>query len=211
MRTMTREEKIEIMFESILSEMEKISKLLGSTNPKKVQNDQSILVQKFDILIQKLNSLKIPLYKPDLGPVHNKLDVIMTHLKGPIENDNGKVLNHQNGQFFPTFIRWLNKAISSKMSRAFIVLLLSSLGFNYYLVRDYDEYKQSHLKYMFIYYSGNENYLRELDSIWRIDSLRQRRLGFIERRKVELATVQNLDQNIRELHKGLDSLKLKLN
>ena len=190
---MTREEKIEIMFESILSEMEKISKLLGSTNPKKVQNDQSVLVQKFDTLIQKLNSLKIPVYKPDLGPVHKKLDAIVNHLMGSIENVNVGVLNNQNGQFFPTFRRWLKKAFSSKMSRAFIVLLLSSLGFNFYLVRDYDVYKQSHLKYMFIYYSGNENYLHELDSIWRIDSVRQRRLRFIERRKVELATVQNQD------------------
>ena len=176
---MTREEKIEVMFESILLELERITKALGKGNIGKVQNSESTLEQKFDNLLLKLGALKIPVYKPDLNPIQKKLDTIMESLTNgtdrPIKYPQNQKISH-----------WFFRTHTNKIAWIFSLLFLASLSFNYYLVKDYDLYKQSHLKYRLIYYSGNKKYLHEIDSIWKIDSLRQQRLRFIEDHEREI-------------------------
>ena len=176
---MTIEEKIEVMFESILLELERITKALGKGNIGKVQNSESTLEQKFDNLLLKLGALKIPVYKPDLNPIQKKLDEIMESLT---HGSDESIKHFQNQKIR----HWFFRTRPNKIAWIFSLLFLASLSFNYYLVKDYDRYKQSHLKYRLIYYSGNEEYLHEIDSIWKIDSLRRQRIRFIEDQENEI-------------------------
>ncbi len=169
---MTREEKIEVMFESILLELEKITNALGKGSIGKVQNPGSLLENKFDDLLLKLGAIKIPVYKPDLNPIQKKLDEIMETLtNGNVESIHAKNLR------FPS---WFFRTRSNKIGWMFGLLFLASIGFNYYMAKDFDRFRQNHFKYLFIYHSGNKEYLQELDSLWQIDSQREQRLQFIK-------------------------------
>ena len=191
---MTIEEKIEVMFESILSEMENISKKLGGTDLGKLQSGSSGLKQKFDALSEKILNLKIPLNKPDLNPIHEKLDAIVKQLKTSKTVLGPGDLGSQHRSLF-AFRR-------SGIILIIIVLFSGSLGLNFYLADDYDQYKEGYQKYQFIYYSGNKEYLDELDSLWRIESIRSDYLQFVEKRKMEISLMGHKQIN--------DGLKLKI-
>lgn len=173
---MRREEKIEIMFESILSEVERVGKLLEGKDLQKVQNGSQSLDEKIDNLSERILNIRIPVPYSDVTPVLNKLDALSQHLKStqPVSNGSSstsrKVLS-----------------LKSKTGRGFLaglVLFLVSLGANiYYWVRVPSLHETSQ-KYEFIYHSGNAEYLDRIDSLWQIDSVRNEYMEFISNKNL---------------------------
>ena len=71
------EEKIEIMFESILSELEGLAKKQGKTDPEKVQLTTTTLEQEMKPLIQAIHDIRIPVVKPDFAPLERNLKALI--------------------------------------------------------------------------------------------------------------------------------------
>jgi hypothetical protein len=183
---MTREEKIEIMFESILSELEKIDKHLIDKKPGIIQNDTSDPNSELKMLIDKLGSIKIPFNNPASSQVIEKLDKLLSIVSSSIDCQRIKENIRQKTGYDVTLKKSFFGLNIKRLTRVIIILLFGSFGLNIYMFKDYKRYRQSHQKYMFLYYSGNQQYLSELDSLWNIDSLRQKRTVFTSRRKNEL-------------------------
>ena len=195
------------MFESILGEMEKISKNLGNAGLGKVQNRPSPLEQKVNVLIRKIMDLKIPVYKPDLRPVLDKLDAIINRLNLTKASQH-QTAPEEHNRLSPTALkRPPAPLVRSRIVWLISILLLTSIGYNISLVWDRDRFNEGYQKYQFIYYSGNHKYLNQLDSTWRIDSIRSDYLQFIQRRKLELSPIDNQSSN-NLLKDTKDTLKL---
>jgi hypothetical protein len=183
---MTKEEKIEIMFESILSELEKIDKHLIDKKPGIVQNDASDPTGELKMLIDKLGSIKIPFNNHATSQVIEKLDKLLSIVSSSVDSQIIKERNHLKSGSTLTLKKSSFGFNIKRLTRLIIILLIGSFGLNIYMYKDYQHYRQSHQKYMFLYYSGNQKYLSELDSLWNIDSLRQKRTVFTSKRKNEL-------------------------
>ncbi len=207
---MTREEKVDIMQEAILAEIGKLQKKVDGLHHGKVQNDtgsSSEELGELRELIVKLGSVKIPVYKPELSNVNDKLDRILNLLNsknnGP---ENRKVNKQKSGS--ATALKKTSILFNSKwLNWILIILLLGSLAFNFFIFHDYSLFRQSHLKYEFLYYSGNEEYLSELDSLWQIDSLRKQRISFIDQRKKEIEVRGCSDLNLEVGSDNINSNK----
>jgi hypothetical protein len=183
---MTKEEKIEIMFESILSELEKIDKHLIDKKPRIIQNDTGDPTGELKMLIDKLGSIKIPFNNHASSQVIEKLDKLLSIVNLSIDGQGNKEKNHQKTRSTVTLKKSFFGFNIKRLTRVIIILLFGSFGLNIFMLKDYQHYRQSHQKYMFLYYSGNQQYLSELDSLWNIDSLRQKRTIFTSKRKNEL-------------------------
>ncbi len=121
---MTREEKIEIMFESILSEIENIGKNISGGDHGKVQNHFSALNQKLDGFIKKLSSVKLNIQQPDLSPLDKKLDIIIDGLY-----DNSKLIPFN--QVVGHFTGNLNVfTIYQKLVYSFVVFVFQKFSFS---------------------------------------------------------------------------------
>ncbi|MEQ9218916.1 MAG: hypothetical protein RLO17_12790 [Cyclobacteriaceae bacterium] len=175
---MTREEKIEIMFESILSEVERVGKLLEGKDLQKVQNGSQSVEEKIDTLSEKILNIRIPVPQSDTVAILNKLDELsrLVQTQSSIPNSGGE-----------THSKFLNlKGNFGKVFLAGLVLFLVSLGANiYYFVR-VPSLQETSQKYRFIYHSGNAGYLDRLDSLWRIDSVRNQYIEFIDNKNISL-------------------------
>ena len=172
---MTREEKIEIMFESILSEVERVVKLLEGKDLQKVQNGSGSVEEKIDNLSERILNIRIPVPQSDTGPILNKLDELSKQLKPTQPGSNGSSSTSPKG---------LNlKSNTGRVFLAGLVLFLVSLGANIYYFMRVPSLEEISQKYQFIYHSGNTEYLDLLDSLWQIDSLRNEYIEFIENKK----------------------------
>ncbi|MEQ8339140.1 MAG: hypothetical protein RIA62_17395 [Cyclobacteriaceae bacterium] len=177
---MTREEKIEIMFESILSEVERVGKLLEGKDLKKVQNGSESVEEKIDNLSEKILNIRLPVPQSDVTPILNKLDELSQLLKAPRTGSNSVSSSSQKS---------LN--LRSNTLRVFIaglVLFLSSIGANIYYFMSVPTLQENNQKYQFIYHSGNAEYLERLDSLWQIDSVRNEYIEFIDNKKFSSKT-----------------------
>ncbi len=175
---MTREEKIEIMFESILSEVERVGKLLEGKDLQKVQNGSQTLEEKIDNLSERILNIRIPVPQSDVTPILNKLDEMSQLLKAPRPGSTGVYSPSQKS---------LN--LKSKVGRIFLaglVFFLVSLGANIYYFVSVPSLKETSQKYQFIYHSGNTEYLERLDSLWQIDSVRNEYIEFIDNKNFSL-------------------------
>lgn len=94
---MTKDEKIEIMFESILSEIEEIKGYFENRNIEKVQNDKDDLSQKFDAVKDHLLNIKIPTYHNSFVRMENKINDLVNAM-GSVEQDysTGSSLKRRN-------------------------------------------------------------------------------------------------------------------
>ncbi len=88
-------------------------------------------------------------------------------------------------------------------------LLILSMGFNYYMGKDYVDLVENDWKYRFIYHTGNQKFLHELDSIWRIDSLREKRKRLVQDLEAQIMTDRERENKVQELRRELDSLESK--
>lgn len=168
---MTREEKIEIMFESILSEVERVGKLIEGKDLQKVQNGSESIEEKIDNLSEKILNIRIPIPQSDTVPILKRLDELSQQIK-PTQpgskcssSTSRKVLN-------------LRSNIGSLFLTGLVIFLLSIAANIYYLVQ-VPSLQETSQKYQFIYHSGNAEYLDRLDSLWKIDSIRNEYLEFI--------------------------------
>ncbi len=184
---MTREEKIEIMFESILAEIEKVSKDLESGNHQKVQDGSSNLEEKIETLSKRILNLKIPMPRLDLTPILDRLDNLPTH----IDNNPTVRSSSDKGSSLRPVIDRISRIFSTPFTLIIVVILFASLATNIYLARRNLQIGESHDKYQFIYYSGNQEYLDQLDSLWRIDSIRSGYLRFTQLRKMDRSRIEN--------------------
>ncbi|MDA0195867.1 MAG: hypothetical protein O2951_12610 [Bacteroidetes bacterium] len=182
---MTREEKVEVIFESILSEIERISDTIKSGDNGKVKNDFSHLDQKLEGFLKKLSSAKLNIQQLNLTPFDKKLDVTIDNLNNNVSNTSAadNIIGAKASNSKLNHI--LTHSLTRKLRYIIVVILILSLGANYYLTVRHNIYKKGHEKYEFLYHSGNSKYLQELDSIWEIDSLRNDRIHFIQLRKSE--------------------------
>ncbi len=175
---MTREEKIEIMFESILSEVERVGKLLEGKDLQKVQNGSQSLEEKIDTLSEKILNIRIPVPQSDTGPILKRLDELSQLLKTTQPGSNGIDTVSQKG---------LN--LGSNFGKVFfagLVIFLISIGANIYYFVNVPSLQETSQKYQFIYHSGNAEYLDRLDSLWQIDSIRNQYIEFIDNKNLSL-------------------------
>ena len=175
---MTREEKIEIMFESILSEVERVGKLLEGKDLQKVQNGSESVKEKIDNLSDRILNIRIPVPQSNTVPILNKLDELSQQLKSTQPSSGGSNSTPQIG---------LN--LGSNFGKVFIaglVLFLVSLGANIYYFARVPSLQETSQKYQFIYHSGNAEYLERLDSLWQIDSVRNEYIEFIDNKNFSL-------------------------
>ncbi|MEQ8552123.1 MAG: hypothetical protein RIC06_10540 [Cyclobacteriaceae bacterium] len=169
---MTREEKIEIMFESILSEVERVGKLLEGKDLQKVQNGSQSLEVKIDNLSERILNIRIPVPQSNTTPILNKLDELSHQLKSTQPGSSGNSSNSSKG---------LNlRSNTGSVLLAGLVLFLVSLGVNIYYLVSVPSLQETTQKYEFIYHSGNAEYLDRLDSLWQIDSVRNEYIEFID-------------------------------
>ncbi|XOV91521.1 MAG: hypothetical protein ACFHWX_15065 [Bacteroidota bacterium] len=169
---MTREEKIEIMFESILSEVERVGKLLEGKDLQKVQNGSQSLEEKIDNLSERILNIRIPVPKSDTRPILKKLDELSQQLKPTQPGSNGNSSASQKSLNLRSNI--------GKVFLAGLVLFLVSLGANIYYFVSVPSLQETSQKYQFIYHSGNAEYLDRLDSLWQIDSVRNEYIEFVD-------------------------------
>ena len=94
---MTKDEKIEIMFESILSEIEEIKGYFENRNIEKVQNDKDDLSYKFEAIKDHLYNIKIPTYHNNFLRMEAKINDLVNAM-GPVEQDHstGSLLKRRN-------------------------------------------------------------------------------------------------------------------
>lgn len=168
---MTREEKIEIMFESILSEVERIGKLLEGKDLKKVQSGNPDLESKIQTLSDRIMNIRIPVPQSDSRPIMDKLEELMDLIQSSHSIPPPGIVSHGNLLNF-----------SSRFGKIMIVLailFLVSIGGNFYYVLNVPPLRETSLKYQIIYHSGNAEYLDQLDSLWQVDSIRNEYIQYI--------------------------------
>ena len=203
---MKQEEKIEVMLEEIFKSLEDISKKVGSGGGGGGE-DLAELKQRFDTLITKLGNVTTPITGRGLTSLDQKLNVLIERSAYHQPSDPGEVKHHHYLWFFPDMKSWLGMVQSSRIAWVLGVSLAISIGFNYFIGKDYSKYQESDLKYQYIKLSGNLDYIHDLDSVWRIDSLREARIKYVmEEEAILQAEVQNHRKKM-ELRRQLDSLE----
>lgn len=172
---MTSEEKIEVMFETILIELENLNKNLKDSDLGKVQLSSTNLEQRFKDFSDKILDLKIPVYKPPMAPVHQKLDQIIRQMDQPKSAGTfGKISRMTQTKF---------SRLKSILSWMIIILFSGSVIVNIYLSNNYNRYQNGYMKYMFLYQTGKHKILEELDSLWKVDSIRSSYIELINSQK----------------------------
>jgi len=202
---MNREEKIEIMFESILSELEKISNSLKDSQPDEIQENHS---HEINNLVEKLQeqmaNLKVT---PDTTDLEQKIE----SLKSQLGNQGGsfvtKEKHHHYFWFFPDIKGWLTLINKAKVTWFFGVVLVISLGLNYYLGKDFRSLQETQDKYEYLKFSKDPFSIPELDSMWRNDDWRNEIINFVESERAKVTSQEEKRKRLEKLRKELDSLE----
>lgn len=106
------EEKIEIMFESILSELEGLSKVSVTSDPGKIQFSTQALEQQLQGLMEEIRDIRIPIVKPDLALIQQELKALRLSVKPQVK--------------VPSLMPWIITLVT--------VCLLMSMTLNLYLL-----------------------------------------------------------------------------
>lgn len=204
-----KDENLEVWFESI----ETLLKELVS----KIENVEKGNTQKFDQVFEdfiiKMKSLRLTIPQQDLSPLVSKLDLILGEAKRisqPISLD--EVKREHYFFFFPDLKAWLDRINRARVSWSLAILLAASVLGNWYLWKDYNEFKRADLKIRYLRYFGStgpKQDLKAVDSLFSIKSSRDITLRSI--RNYELTTMQEQQrvQRIKDLQSELDSLTTK--
>ena len=193
---MKKEEKIEVMFESILLEMEKISKSISNKNFEEKIEDSVIDESSTDQIYDQLESVnkridKLNVMADHLGPINANLHDIKWRIENAEHIPKGKRESFHYIWFFPDLKGWLSLIKRGTVAWLSIALLILSVGINYYLGKDYFYLKEQDSKYQYLKLSGDKIPLDELDSLWNIKSFRDSKLAFIDEAKSDTKTPQS--------------------
>jgi len=204
-----KDENLEVWFESI----ETLLKELVS----KIENVEKGNTQKFDQVFEdfiiKMKSLRLTIPQQDLSPLVNKLDLILgeaKRIRQPISLD--RVKREHYFFFFPDLKTWLDRINRARVSWSLAILFTASVLGNWYLWKDYNEFKNADLKLRYLRYFGSaapKQDLMTVDSLFSLKSSRDPILSSI--RNYELANLQEQRrvQRIKDLQIELDSLTIK--
>lgn len=184
---MTREEKIEVMFESILSEIEKLRDSRDeNSNTGKVQSDFPVLDQKLNEFLKKFSAVKLQVQPPNLQSLESKIERWTAEIKSLQADGQTGIKSVKESGVSKGWLIWLVGIPNLRVIVVCTVLITAFTVISINLYRRSQTFKSGYEKYQFLYHSGNRDYLHELDSIWKIDSLREQRLRFIELRESEM-------------------------
>ncbi|XOV94600.1 MAG: hypothetical protein ACFHWX_07830 [Bacteroidota bacterium] len=181
---MKKEEKIEVMFESILLEMEKISKSISNNKFEDVINESVIEESSTDQIFDQLEGInkrldRLNIKKDNLGSIDAKLHDIKWRIENAEHIPKSKSESFHYIWFFPDLKGWLTLINKGKVAWISVVLLLLSMGLNYYMGKDYFFLKGQNSKYKYLKYSHYDIPLSELDSLWEIERYRERILNYV--------------------------------
>ena len=163
--------------------------------------------ESFERLAEKLGNAPGPSASRELSTLDKKLNVLIERGAYQQPSNQGEEKHHHYLWFFPDIKGWLQMVQSSRVAWILGMLLIILVGFNLYIGKDYFRYQESDQKYQFIKHTGNLDYVHELDSAWKLDSLREARIRYVREEEAILqAEVQN-HRKKRELRRQLDSLE----
>lgn len=184
---MKREEKIEVMFESILVELEKLSKAKPSSDAESKDKSISDPIQESvsDEMLDLLKSINDRMRNLDLNAeyfesLESRIEDLPSRLHPQNTITQSKKDHHHYFWFFPDLKGWLTLIKKGKVTWVLGILLIASLSVNYYLGKDYNSLKEQDQKYNYLKFSNDKVSPTELDSLWEIKSYREEKLALIE-------------------------------
>ncbi len=162
------EEKIKLMLESILTNVELIERNTRELDAKSLEDRLKSLT-----LNAELSSPTPSRWES----LERKLTDIQNSLKSNLVGTAPIKYKDQHRWYIPVFKEWVG---SIKRARVVFILcllllvLLTTLGFNYTY---YYQYRESHYKYQYLFVASDDlESLKRYDEEWKVDSIRTNRL-----------------------------------
>ena len=165
------EEKIKLMLESMMTNVELIEKNTRGLDAKALKKELQAINQKAEADTTKFTGLE---------SLEQKIIDIQKSLEAPTSNTVSKVSNHHYLWFFPDLREWL-KTINHAKAIVFLILvsvsLLVLIAWNF---KNYQSYRSSHYKYQYLFYvAEDQESLVRYDQEWQNDSLYAIRVNYV--------------------------------
>ncbi|MEQ9404338.1 MAG: hypothetical protein RIM99_12165 [Cyclobacteriaceae bacterium] len=202
---MNKDEKIEVMFESILAELEKLTKALqNSTNLSNDDSETFKILEAINKLGDKISDQEESI---DLGDLERKMESIKEAIESKGNSFIAKEKHHHYFWFFPDLKEWFGMISRAKFTWFLAVILVISLGFNYYFGKDYQSIQDANNKYDYLKFSDQPISTKELDSLWQDENWRGEKMEFLESERDKAFTEEEKEKRLEELRKELHNLE----
>lgn len=205
-----KDEKLEVWFESIESQLNEIRKKQTLEYSEEVHKKTQVL---FDDFITKIRGIKLSMPPQDFTHITQKIDSVLVEAKRisqPIMATHVKTEHYF--LFFPDLKAWFYLLKRAKFIWLLATLLCGSLYFNWYLYKDHERFQTSDLKLRYMRYQGSTPFvtiLNDIDSAWTVPKFKSEAMTFIK--QYESASLQEKEKQKRifEMEKELKTLKSK--
>ena len=202
---MNKVEKIEVMFESILAELEKLTKALKDSSSHMDDSDDGLkILDAINELQDKLTAQKVSV---DLGDLEQKFETIRKDIESKGSSFVTKEKHHHYFWFFPDLKEWFSMISKAKLIWFIAIVLAVSLGLNYYFGKDYQSLRNTTNKYDLLKFSDQPISIQELDSLWKDEQWRKEKLEFIEAEREKALFDTEKKQRLEELRNELNNLE----
>jgi hypothetical protein len=202
------DEKLEVWFESIESQLNEIRKKQSLEYSEEVHKKTQGL---FDDFIIKIRGIKLNLPPQDFSQINQKIDSVLLEAK---RSSQPMPMTHVKTEhyflFFPDLKNWFYLLKRAKFIWLLTVILSGSLYFNWHFYKDHDRFETSDLKLRYMRYQGSiplVSILTEIDSSWSEPKFRSDAINFIKSYESTILQEKEKQNRITEMEKQLKTLK----
>jgi hypothetical protein len=194
------EEKIKLMLESMMTNVELIERNTRGLDAEALKKEIHTLSQKVGSGTTKAIGFE---------GLEQKMTDLQNSLKtAGNQNMSNKVSNHHYLWFFPDLKEWLQLARRGTPVIVLSVIALLLAGFIVLKYQDYQAYRDNSYKYQYLYFATDEQRpFEQFEQEWQLDSIKQAWIQWVDRRQSLLDSEIQKDQKIQQLQQQLDSLK----
>jgi len=190
------EEKIKLMLESIITDVELIEKNTRGLDVKALKKELKAISQKAGASVPNRTGLEA-------------LEQKVTDIQNSLTGSTGfskQVNNHHYFWFFPDLKEWLQLARRGLPLMVLAIISLLLAGFMAFKYTDYQTYRDNSYKYQYLYYaSQDEDQFRNYEQEWTLDSIKQARIQWVDLHDSQMKS--EIGKNEQKLQQQLDSLK----
>ncbi|XOV92101.1 MAG: hypothetical protein ACFHWX_18070 [Bacteroidota bacterium] len=187
---MKKEEKIEVMFESILLELEKITKNISSKKLEDDIEDAVIEESSTDQIYDQLNEIKqrigsINIGISQVGQINGRIDDLKRMLSHPEYVQKNQSETHHYFWFFPDLKGWISLIKRGSVAWIAVLMLILSGALNYYMGKEWFHLKGQDTKYEYLRIKGDTETITTLDSLWNIEHIKERIVEIVKREELK--------------------------